>query len=146
MLLQRVSEASVTVAAEVLGEIGSGFVALVGVAPGDTAAESAALARKTATLRVFEDAHGRMNLAVADVAGAVLVVSQFTLYADTSRGNRPGFTAAAPPEDAAPLVTHYADTLAGLGVPVAHGRFGAHMQVRLTNDGPVTILLERGPG
>ncbi len=141
-VLQRVTSASVSVGGEVIGAIGHGLVALVGAARDDTVADAELLARKTAELRIFSDEHGKFNLSLQDVRGAALVVSQFTLFADTRKGRRPGFTDAAPPEVAAPLVDAYADALRRLGVPVATGRFGAHMQVALVNDGPVTLLLD----
>jgi D-tyrosyl-tRNA(Tyr) deacylase len=141
-VLQRVTSASVSVDDQVIGAIGHGLVALVGAARDDTGADAEILARKTAELRIFNDAHGKFNRSLLDVGGAVLVVSQFTLFADTRKGRRPGFTEAAPPEVAAPLVEAYADALRRLGVPVATGRFGAHMHVALVNDGPVTILLD----
>ncbi|MER3419713.1 MAG: D-tyrosyl-tRNA(Tyr) deacylase [Chloroflexota bacterium] len=141
-VLQRVSSASVRMDDEMLGAIERGLVALVGVARDDTVADAELLARKTAELRIFNDAQGKFNMSLLDVGGAVLVVSQFTLFADVRRGRRPGFTDAAPPEIAAPLVEAYADALRRLGVPVATGRFGTHMQVALINDGPVTILLD----
>ncbi len=143
VILQRVSRGSVTVAGTVTGEIGPGFVALVGVTHGDTPAEAELLAHKTANLRVFADDAGKMNRSVLDGGGGVLVISQFTLYADTRRGRRPGFTTAAPPEIAAPLVEHYADALIKAGVQhIGKGVFGADMQVELVNDGPVTIILD----
>jgi D-tyrosyl-tRNA(Tyr) deacylase len=141
-VLQRVSAASVTVAGETVGAIGRGLLVLLGVARGDTARDADLLARKTAELRIFSDADGKFNLSLRDVGGAALVVSQFTLFADTRRGRRPGFTAAAPPELAAPLVDRFAAALQKMGVPVAGGRFGAHMDVALVNDGPVTIILD----
>jgi len=144
VLLQRVSRASVTVDGEIVGQIGAGFVALVGVGHGDGEEQAAWLARKVAGLRVFEDAEGKFNLSLHDVGGSVLVVSQFTLYADASRGRRPAFTAAAPPEIAEPLVERFAQFLREEhNVPVEMGVFGAHMLVEIHNDGPVTILLER---
>lgn len=127
----------------IAGAVGRGFVALVGVAHGDTRAQAELLAKKTAHLRVFDDAGGKMNLSLLDVGGGVLVISQFTLYADTRRGRRPGFTDAALPEAAAPLVVHYAERLRAEGAAhVAQGVFGAVMIVEIINDGPVTILLE----
>jgi len=141
-VVQRVSEASVTVEGQVIGQIGCGFLVLLGVTHGDTEQEARYLARKIAHLRVFEDEAGKMNLALADVGGGVLVVSQFTLYGDARKGRRPSFTAAAPPEVAEPLVARFADFLREEGVPVAEGRFQAHMQVRLCNDGPVTLILD----
>jgi len=142
VLLQRVSRASVTVDREHVAEIGRGFVALVGVGHGDTAEVAAKLAARTARLRVFADEAGLMNLALGDVGGAVLAVSQFTLYADVRRGNRPSFTDAAGPEQGKAVYETYVDALRAEGVPVETGVFGAHMQVELINDGPVTILLE----
>ncbi len=142
VLLQRVARAKVSVGDETIGEIGRGFLALIGVAHGDTEAAAAKLAAKVARLRVFEDAGGLMNLALADVGGAVLAVSQFTLYADTRKGNRPGFTDAAPPELGERLYEAFVSALRAADVPVETGRFGAHMPVELDNDGPVTIMLE----
>jgi len=141
-VLQRVSEASVAVGAETLGRIGLGWLILLGVGHADSQATADALADKVAGLRCFEDAAGKTNLSIKDVGGAVLVVSQFTLYADTSRGRRPGFTAAALPEQASALVDYFAEALRIHALPVEQGRFGAHMQVTLTNDGPFTIWLE----
>ena len=131
-----------SVANETIGEIGRGFLALVGVAHDDTDAVAAKLAAKVARLRVFEDEAGLMNLALADVGGAVLAVSQFTLYANTRKGNRPGFTDAAPPELGERLYESFVAALRAEGISVETGRFGAHMAVELLNDGPVTILLE----
>ena len=125
-----------------VGEIGPGFLALVGVRTGDTSADAARLADRIAGLRVFPDADGKMNLSVGDAGGAVLVVSQFTLYADTSRGRRPSFVEAARPEEAEPLVDEVARVLRETGLEVATGVFGASMDVELLNRGPVTILLE----
>lgn len=141
-VLQRVSEASVSVGGAVLGEIGPGLMILVCAMDGDTEAEARKLAAKTAKLRIFEDEEGRMNRSVLDIGGAALVISQFTLAADTSRGNRPGFSAAAPPEEGRRLYESYAARLQAEGVPVATGRFGADMKVALVNDGPVTIWLD----
>ena len=141
-LVQRVSEASVGVAGEAVAEIGPGLLALVAAGAGDTAGDAAWMAGKVARLRVLPDDAGRMNRSVLDTGGAVLAVSQFTLYGDVSRGNRPGFTAAAPPDAADALVDAFAAALRDLGVPVEQGRFGAHMRVALVNDGPVTIWLE----
>jgi len=140
-LIQRTAGASVTVGGETVGEIGPGLVVFVCAMRGDGAAESAWLARKLVNLRIFRDAEGRMNRSVMDVGGAALVVSQFTLAAET-RGNRPGFSTAAAPEDGERLYQHFKAEVQGHGVPVASGRFGAEMQVRLTNDGPVTIWLD----
>jgi D-aminoacyl-tRNA deacylase len=142
VLLQRVSRAAVAVDGVERGAVGRGFLALVGVAPEDDAAAAGKLAAKTARLRVFADDAGLMNLALADVDGAVLAVSQFTLYADTRRGNRPSFTGAAPPEQGEAVYDAYVQALRAEDVPVQTGVFGAHMQVDLVNDGPVTILLE----
>ncbi len=142
VLLQRVSRAAVVVDGAETGAVGRGFLALVGVAHGDDAAAARKLAAKTARLRVFADDAGRMNLALGDVDGAVLAVSQFTLYADVRRGNRPSFTDAAPPERGEAVYEAYVEALRAEGVPVATGVFGAHMRVELVNDGPVTILLE----
>lgn len=125
-----------------MGAIGRGVVVLLGVARGDTAEGTEKLARKTVELRMFPDASDRFDLSLLDVGGEALVVSQFTLLADTRRGRRPDFTAAAPPEEAQPLVEHYVSALAQMGVSVATGRFGAHMLVEIQNDGPVTILLD----
>jgi len=142
VLLQRVTRAAVTVDCERVAEIGVGFLALVGVGHGDTAETATKLAVKTAKLRVFEDDAGLMNLALGDVGGALLAVSQFTLYADTRKGNRPSFTDAAAPEVGEAVYGAYVDALRAAGVPVETGIFGARMQVDLVNDGPVTILLE----
>jgi D-aminoacyl-tRNA deacylase len=141
-LLQRVSEASVEVDGERIAEIGEGLLALVAAGDGDTVEDAVRLAAKIARLRIFGDEQGRMNRSVADVAGELLVVSQFTLYADTSRGNRPGFTGAAEPGLGRALVETVADELRAAGLPVQTGRFGAHMRVALVNDGPVTVSLE----
>lgn len=142
ILIQRVSRASVTVGNERVAAIGRGFAALVGVTHDDTAAAAGKLAAKTARLRIFEDDAGLMNLALAEVGGEVLAVSQFTLYADTRRGNRPGFSDAARPEHGKTVYKAYVAALRAEGVPVQTGVFGAHMHVELVNDGPVTILLE----
>ncbi len=141
-VLQRVSSASVTVQEEVVGAIGPGLLILVGVTTDDSDAEAILLAEKTVTLRIFADEEGRFNKSILDTDGAALVVSQFTLYADTRKGRRPGFHLAAAPEIAAPLVQTYADTIHSAGVSVATGTFGAMMQVALVNDGPVTIILD----
>ena len=141
-LVQRVTEASVTVDGDVIGQIGPGLLVLVCAMAGDTDDKPAMLARKLAALRIFKDDDGRMNRSLVDVGGAALVVSQFTLAADTSRGNRPGFSAAADPATGDRLYQATAEALRGLGIPVAMGRFGADMQVRLLNDGPVTIWVE----
>lgn len=143
VLLQRVSQARVEIDGEVVGAIGRGFVVLLGVAQDDGPAEAAWLANKVAGLRLFEDAEGKMNLALEDVGGSVLVVSQFTLYGDASRGRRPSFSHAAPPEQAEPLVEAFIAGLRDAGLTVATGRFGAMMEVIIHNDGPVTLLVER---
>lgn len=141
-LVQRVNRASVTVDDEVTGSIGSGLCVLVGVTHADRAEEAKALAAKVWHLRVFDDADGRMDLPVGQVGGEVLVVSQFTLYGDTRKGRRPSWIAAAPPEQAEPLIEVMCDELRALGATVATGRFRADMAVELVNDGPVTLLLE----
>ncbi|MEQ8898797.1 MAG: D-aminoacyl-tRNA deacylase [Roseovarius sp.] len=141
-LLQRVTHASVTVEGEVIGKIGPGLLILVCAMQGDGEAQADQLAAKIAKLRIFPDEAGKMNLSVKDTGGAALVVSQFTLAADTSRGNRPGFSAAAPPAEGERLYAYFADQLAAQGVPVETGRFGADMKVELLNDGPVTIWME----
>ncbi len=142
VLLQRVRSASVRVAGETVGEIGCGLLLLVGVAQGDTPEVATGLAAKVAGLRIFSDEAGRFNLSARDVGAAALVVSQFTLLADTRRGRRPSFTDAAAPELASELVELFGQYLEAEGLPVARGRFGAHMLVELVNDGPVTIMLE----
>jgi D-tyrosyl-tRNA(Tyr) deacylase len=142
-LIQRVASASVSVRGEVVGHIGKGFLVLLGVTHTDTAAEAVWLANKIAGLRLFEDGAGKMNLALADVKGALLVVSQFTLYGDARKGRRPSFVEAAPPPLAEPLVAQFVEHLRRSGFDVASGRFGANMQVQLTNDGPVTMMIER---
>jgi len=144
-VVQRVSRASVTVGGEVVGQTGPGFLVLVGVGRDDTVETAERLARKIARLRVFDDDEGRFDRSLVDIGGEALVVSQFTLHAGTSKGNRPSFTNASPPEHAAPLVAHLRDELERLGVPTASGRFGAHMEVEIVNDGPVTIVLDVEP-
>jgi D-tyrosyl-tRNA(Tyr) deacylase len=141
-LLQRTTGAAVQVDGEVVGEIGPGLMILVGVGPSDTEAIADDLARKTAEIRIFRDDDGRTNRSLLDVAGAALVVSQFTLFADTRRGRRPGFTGAALPADAERLYLRFAASLRALGLSVATGRFGAEMTVTLVNDGPFTIWLD----
>lgn len=141
-VVQRVAEARVRVGGAVVGEIGAGLCALVGVAHGDGEEEAARLAGKLARLRVFPDEDGRFDRSVLDTGGAVLVVSQFTLLADTTRGNRPSFTGAAPPAHAQPLYERVCAELETLGVRVARGVFGATMNVELVNNGPVTVVLE----
>lgn len=141
-LLQRVTEARVEVGGAVIGETGPGLLILVCAMQGDAGAQAEALAARVSKMRIFRDEAGKMNRSVLDVGGSALVVSQFTLAADTSRGNRPGFSQAAPPEDGERLYEHFARSLSELGVPVATGRFGADMAVHLVNDGPVTIWVE----
>jgi D-tyrosyl-tRNA(Tyr) deacylase len=141
-VVQRVSCASVRVGDEVVGEIGAGLCVLLGVARGDGPAEASRLAGKIARLRIFEDDKGRFDRSLLDTGGEALVVSQFTLLADTSKGNRPSFTEAGAPEEAEPLYEAFCDELRQLGVGVATGVFGARMEVELVNDGPVTIALD----
>ncbi len=141
-LIQRVSEASVTVDGEMIGEIGAGQLILVCAMQGDTTANADALAAKISKLRIFPDRDGKMNRSLLDIGGAALVVSQFTLAADTSRGNRPGFSTAAPPDEGRALYEHFADQMRGHGINTATGRFGADMAVHLVNDGPVTIWMD----
>ena len=141
IVVQRVTRASVTVDGEVVGAIAQGLLVLLGIATDDTAEDVDRLAGKVARLRVFEASDGKFDLSVLDVGGEILVVSQFTLLADTARGNRPGFSDAARPEAAKPLVERFCAALSGHGVSVATGVFGARMSVELTNDGPVTIVL-----
>jgi D-tyrosyl-tRNA(Tyr) deacylase len=149
VVLQRVDGAAVEVGGRETAAIGPGLLALVGVAAGDAAADAVRLAAKTVALRLFGRGDRPFDVSVADAGGAVLVVSQFTLLGDVRRGNRPSWAAAAAPAEAAPLVDAYADAVAAHGVPVARGVFGAHMRVALTNDGPVTLVLDsealRGP-
>ncbi len=141
-LVQRVTEASVTVDAEVVGTIGRGLCVLVGVTHDDGLSEAHRLADKVWNLRILDDVEGTMNRSIADAGGAILAVSQFTLYGDTTRGRRPGWSAAARPEHAAPLGEAFAERLRTLGAIVATGRFRTEMQVALVNDGPVTVMLE----
>jgi D-tyrosyl-tRNA(Tyr) deacylase len=143
ILLQRVRRAAVRVAGRSVAEIGLGMVILVGIGPGDGDEQARTLAEKVANLRIFEDEAGKFNRSLLDVGGQAIVVSQFTLYADTRKGRRPSFTDAALPEQAAPLVERFADLLRQQGVPTQTGEFGAHMLVEIENDGPVTIWLER---
>jgi D-aminoacyl-tRNA deacylase len=142
VVLQRVKIGGVSVDGCSVAEIGTGLVILVGVGPQDTEKQAHALAEKVANLRIFEDAQGKMNLSLLDVGGEALVISQFTLFADTRKGRRPSFTDAAPPEIASPLVERFAELLRERGVPTSSGVFGAHMLVEIHNDGPVTIFLE----
>lgn len=141
-LLQRVSRASVTVDGKVVGKIGRGLLVLLGVGMGDGEAQVKFLADKIVHLRIFGDDEGKMNRSLLDTGGEVLVVSQFTLYADMRRGRRPSFTNAAPPSIAEPLVERFKDAIAAYGLTVADGVFGAYMEVELLNDGPVTIWLD----
>jgi D-tyrosyl-tRNA(Tyr) deacylase len=141
-VIQRVTSARVSIQGETAGAIGSGLLVYLGVAHGDGSGEVEWLARKVAELRVFADDRGRFDRSLLEAGGAALVVSQFTLLADTRRGRRPAFTGAAPPDEAEPLVEAFAAALAGLGIEVAAGRFGAHMLVESANDGPVTIILD----
>ncbi len=142
-LLQRVSQAKVTVNGRITGQIERGFVILLGVTHSDTTKEADWLANKVAGLRLFEDKAGKMNLSLNDIDGALLVISQFTLYGDARKGRRPSFTAAARPEQAEPLVDTFCEKLRGMGYTVATGVFGAHMEVEIHNDGPVTLMLEK---
>jgi D-tyrosyl-tRNA(Tyr) deacylase len=145
VVLQRVSRASVTISGRVAGEIGRGFCLLVGFTPGDTAAQVDWMAEKVTGLRLFGDADGKMNLGLEDVGGAVLIVSQFTLYGDTSKGRRPSFIDAARPELAIPLYERFLTAFRARGLSVAAGEFGADMLVEIHNDGPVTLILDRAP-
>jgi D-tyrosyl-tRNA(Tyr) deacylase len=144
LVIQRVRRGSVSVDDQKVSEIERGLVILVGVGAGDTEEEAAWLAEKCAYLRIFEDHEGKTNLSLQDVKGEALVVSQFTLYADTHKGRRPSFIHAADPEIAEPLVEFFAQKLKSFRIPVQMGVFGAHMLVEIENDGPVTIILERG--
>ncbi len=143
-VVQRVSQAKVTVNGEITGEIGQGLLVLLGVGQADTRSEADYLADKTIGLRIFEDAGGKMNLSVVDVGGAVLTVSQFTLYGDVRRGKRPSFDAAAPPQHARELYEYFVEKIRGAGLRCETGRFQETMQVELVNEGPVTILLDSG--
>ncbi len=145
-LVQRVDHASVLVDGEVIGQIGEGLLALVGAGRSDTDADAVALARKVVGLRIFPDEDGRFNRSLIDVGGAVLVVSQFTLYADVRRGRRPSFTEAARPEQAERLVDEFVEAVEALGVEVETGRFGAMMEVDLRNNGPFTLMVETADG
>ncbi len=142
-VVQRVSRGQVNVDNKLVASIQRGLVVLLGVSPTDTGQDAQALAEKVANLRIFEDAAGKMNLSCLDVNGEVLVVSQFTLYADTRRGRRPSFTGAAKPDLAEPLCARFVESLYAMGLSVKTGIFGAHMLVDIRNDGPVTILLEQ---
>lgn len=140
--IQRVCRASVTVDGEVVGSIGRGLLVLLGVGQDDTEEDAVKLAEKTVALRIFEDEAGKMNLALTDVGGSLLVVSQFTLYADCRKGRRPSFVGAAPPEKAQALYEYFVNYVKGKGIPVATGRFREQMLVELVNEGPVTIWLD----
>ncbi len=142
-LLQRVSKASVTVDGQAVSQIGNGLLILLGIGHGDGEEQAAFLAEKTANLRIFEDEQGKSNLSVLDIGGEAIVVSQFTLYADARKGRRPSFTDAALPEVAEPLVERFVELLRGHGVPTQTGKFRAHMEVEIHNNGPVTVWLER---
>jgi D-tyrosyl-tRNA(Tyr) deacylase len=141
-LVQRVRSARVTVAGDVVGEVGAGLCVLLGVAATDTPADAERLARRVASLRVFENEDGKFDRSLLDVGGSALVVSQFTLIADTAKGNRPSFSHAARPELAEPLYERFVERLVAEGVQVAGGRFGARMLVEIANDGPVTIVID----
>jgi len=141
-VVQRVSRAEVTVAGESIGRIARGFLVLLAVAPEDTPSQSRWLAEKIAGLRVFQDHQGQMNLSLEEVGGAILVVSQFTLYGDCRKGRRPSFIGSARPEVAIPLYEAFIEGLMALGIPVSKGQFGADMQVELINDGPVTLIID----
>lgn len=142
VVVQKVSQASVSVAGTVLAEISQGLMLLVGVKEGDTRADAEYLSRKISKMRIFEDSDGKLNLAVGDVAGEILSISQFTLLANTKKGNRPSFTSAAKPADAIALYDYFNECLRKEGLPVGEGKFGAQMEVSLINDGPVTIVLD----
>lgn len=141
-VIQRVSRAKVSVNGETAGEIGCGLLVLLGVGSGDSRADADYLAEKTIGLRIFEDADGKMNLSIADTAGALLVVSQFTLYGDVRRGKRPSFDAAAPPQQARELYEYFVEKIRATGLQCETGHFQEMMQVELVNEGPVTILLD----
>lgn len=143
VVLQRVTDASVTIGGKVVGEIGKGFCLLVGFTHGDTAAEVDWMAEKVAGLRLFTDAEGKMNLGLGEVGGQLLVISQFTLYGDAAKGRRPSFITAARPEVAIPLYERFLERLRAQGMTVACGEFGADMLVKIHNDGPVTLILDR---
>lgn len=142
LVLQRVCSGKVSVDGKPIATIGSGLVILLGIAPGDSEAQARTLVEKVAHLRIFEDEQGKMNCSLLDTAGEAIVVSQFTLYADTRKGRRPSFTDAALPEAARPLVDFFAKYLCELGIAAQTGEFGTHMLVEIANDGPVTIILE----
>lgn len=141
-VIQRVSSAGVTVNQKKIANIGKGLMILLGIGPGDSEINAGALAKKIAAMRIFSDDQGKMNLSILDIHGEAIVVSQFTLYADTRKGNRPSFINAAPPEIASPLCDTFVECLKGEGIPTLTGEFGAHMVLDIVNDGPVTVLLE----
>ena len=143
VVLQRVKHGSVKIGEDTIAELGPGLVILLGIGPTDGEDEARYLSEKIANLRIFEDEEGKINRSILDMGGEAIVVSQFTLYADTRKGRRPSFTQAAPPEIASPLVNRFAELLAERGVPTQTGEFGAQMLVEITNDGPVTIWMER---
>ena len=143
VVIQRVSQGSVIVGDRTVAKIGPGMVILIGIGPQDGEEQSRYLVKKIANLRIFEDDSGKMNSSLLDIGGEAIVVSQFTLYADTRKGRRPSFTGAAPPDIASPLVNHFVELLNQQGVPTQTGEFGSHMSVDITNDGPVTIWIER---
>jgi D-tyrosyl-tRNA(Tyr) deacylase len=143
VVLQRVKHGSVKIGEDSVAEIGAGLVILLGIGPTDGEDEARYFSEKIANLRIFEDEEGKINRSILDVGGEAIVVSQFTLYADTRKGRRPSFTQAAPPEIAGPMVNRFAELLAEQGVPTQTGEFGAHMLVEIANDGPVTIWMER---
>ena len=143
VVIQRVSKGSVSVDGERIAEIGGGLIILTGIAPEDSEAQAQYLAEKIANLRIFPDEEGKINLSCLDVGGEAIVVSQFTLYADTRKGRRPSFVNAAPPEIAEPLVERFAELLRAQGVPTQMGQFGAEMMVEIHNHGPVTIVIDR---
>lgn len=142
VVLQRVTQARVRIEHEVVGEIGPGLLVLLGISPSDTPEQPRWLAEKVVGLRIFNDADGKMNLDLAEVRGSMLIVSQFTLYGDCRKGRRPSFIDAAQPDIAIPLYEEFINAVKAQGIPVATGRFGAMMQVELTNDGPVTLILD----
>ncbi|WP_161979954.1 D-aminoacyl-tRNA deacylase [Streptococcus sp. S784/96/1] len=141
IIIQRVSQASVSIEEEIVGEIGQGLLLLVGIGPEDDQSDLEYAVRKILNIRIFSDENGKMNLSIQDIGGSILSISQFTLFADTKKGNRPAFTEAAKPDMASQFYEAFNDAL-GQAVPVARGRFGADMQVALINDGPVTIILD----
>jgi len=142
VIIQRVNTSQVVVEGKTIADIGKGMLILLGIGPEDDEAKSTAMAKKLAQLRIFEDEQGKMNLSLLDTGGAAIVVSQFTLFADTRKGNRPSFVGAAAPEKASPLVDHFVGELRKFSIPIQCGEFGAHMLVNLQNDGPVTIWME----